>query len=347
MPNSYVEPATPPAPVEQLSFLSVLNFVLRNIVLMVVAGIIVSALLVARAFSGEQTYSSTSIFSAGEETAAGLLSNLSLPGISSGKGPAYYTALMTSPAVLEPLVDMTFTVPGGSKKTLTEYYGGTSGPIEARRDAAASAVKGKISYKIGTTGWITLTTTAETPELALELNQAVLAQIDSFNTKTRRDQSIADRKFAEDRLAEVSVERQSAERRMADFLERNRDCCSPPLEFERQRLSAEVASKQNSYNSMVAAVEREKLNAARELRVITVIGRPRLASGPDGRAWRRAAAMGLFIGAFLGAVIAFVLEYFRWIREHPSPQYEEFLKLRRRLLGPLARILERRSRSAA
>src|ERR1041384_3189626 len=120
MPNSYVEPPVPPAPTEQLSFLSVINFVLRNIVLMIVLGIAFSALLVIRAYSGERTYSSTSIFSAGEETAAGLLSNLSLPGISSGKGPPYYTALMTSPAVLEPLVDMTFTVPDGSRKTLTD-----------------------------------------------------------------------------------------------------------------------------------------------------------------------------------------------------------------------------------
>lgn len=335
MTHSYVQPAAQPAPSEQLSFLSVLNFILKHLALLAFMGVVFSALLVLRAFRGPDTYTATALFSAGEESSQGLLSGLSLPGISSGKGPTYYVALMTSPAVLEPLVEQEFTVgPNGKKATLIDYYAGTSGRLEVRKEAAIGELSGSIDAKVAaTTGWITLRVTAKSPQLAFELAQAVLTQLERFNTATRREQSLADRKFAEDRLVEIVAERQIIERRMQAFLERNRDCCSPALQFEKEHIAAELASKQAMYNSMLASYEREKLNAVRELRVVTIMGRPKVPFGPDQRPWKRAAVIGMFIGVMLASIIAFVREYFRWIRDHPSPEYSEFLKLRARMLG--------------
>src|SRR5437667_4248356 len=124
MPNSYVEPPVAPAAAEQLSFLSVINFVLRNILLIVVPGVLLAIFLVLRARAAPPTYTSTAIFSAGEATSPGGFLGIGLPGFISGKGPTFYVDLMTSPAVLDPLVEQTVQVaPGRPPEPLVEHNG--------------------------------------------------------------------------------------------------------------------------------------------------------------------------------------------------------------------------------
>ena len=133
MPNSYVEPPAARAATEQLSFLSVINFVLRNLVFLVVPGVLLAILLVLKARAAPQTFTSTSIFSAGEASSPGAFLGVSLPGFIAGKGASFYVDLMTSPAVLDPLVEQKVQVlPGRPPETLLEHYGGTSQPRAQR-----------------------------------------------------------------------------------------------------------------------------------------------------------------------------------------------------------------------
>ena len=206
-------------------------------------------------------------------------------------------------------------------------------------------VASKIHTKIGTTsGWVTLSITAETPTLAVELNRAILAQVDAFNTNAKKAQSIADQQFAQERLVDVGAQLRTAEDEYQRFRETNKDISSPALSMQNERLLNLVSIRKGIYQTILSNYERQKADQEREARVLTIIGPPKAPLGPDGVAWRRAAVLGLFAGGLLGAIIAFVKEYFRWIREHPSPEYAEFAALRSRLFGWIPR---RSTRSAA
>src|ERR1051325_1172701 len=204
MPNSYIEPATRPTRQEQLSFLAVVNFILRNFLVIVLPAIVPSGLLVLKMARAPRPYSTTATFSAGDADASpGRFLGLTLPAIIAGKGGQFYVDLMASPAILDPLTDRKFEIrPGEPPVSLVQHYcGGTDQRAkEAAMHGAVSHIKSKIS---ATSGWLIMTVTAETPKLSLDLAKAILAQIDSFNTNTRKMQSLSDRQFAYDRLNEA------------------------------------------------------------------------------------------------------------------------------------------------
>jgi hypothetical protein len=351
MPNSYIEPAVRPTAAEQLSFLSVLNFVLRNFLLLVVPGLLLAGLLYVRMVRAPRTYSTTTTFSAGDVDASPRsVLGITLPGFINGKGPQFYIDLIGSPAILDPLVETRFDVaPGSPPRSLVEYYGGTTAPRAVAKQAAMDAVTHRIHTKITqTSGWVIMSVTAERPSLAVDLAKAVLAEVDSFNTNTRKQQSLVDRQFASAQLTDVGAEVRTAEDALTHFLETNRDIAiSPALQIERERLTNTVATKRSLYATILQQYDREKMDAQRETKLLTIIGPPTVPFGPDRQVSLRLIVIGLFVGSFLGALLALCREYFKHVRREGSPQYGEFAARTSRFVALLKRPFVRPTKVVA
>lgn len=329
MPSSYVAPVTARPPNENLPFITVVNFVLRNFVLMLVLGVVFMLLMVIPfAFSPPTYTASASFITEGEQPAGRLiLGGLTLPG-TAGRGPEFFVELLRSPAILGPLVETRFEgEPGKPPKTLVERYAGTQGPPQALKEEAMAQMGSKIATKISLNGIITLRVTTEDPRLSANVTQGLLDQIDEFNNNKRKSQASAERKFAEQRLAEVGAEVLVLEDRYQRFLERNRVINSPALTIERDRISDELSMKRSLKSSIVQAYERAKMDEVRDSPRATMLASPTPPTAPNRQVSKRYAVLGFFFGAMLAAFIAVTKEYFARIPKESSPEASEFAAL--------------------
>src|SRR4051812_41530706 len=135
MQNSYIEPPVRPLMTEQLSFLAIINFVLRHLGLMRILGVIASTIFVVKVIRSPRTYSSSSIVSTGDEISGNRITALLGGGsLFSNPGVQFYVDLIGAPVVLEPLARVPFDFPTG-KKTAVEFYGGKLPPDRALESA--------------------------------------------------------------------------------------------------------------------------------------------------------------------------------------------------------------------
>jgi hypothetical protein len=333
MQKSFVEPPVRPLLPEQLSFLAIINFALRNLPLMLIIGVILSAGLVIRAIRKPVTYTSTSLVSTGEEATGNRILSFLGGGTSfSNPGSQGIIDLMTAPVLLEQLAQVQFDFPGGRKTALMEY-GGVQ-PPDRMMESAVGALSSKIGARLqDPSGWIELTTQGETPTVAQQLNTAVLAQVDSFNAQKRRRISIENQRFAEERLAEYGAQVRAAESRVQLFEETNRDLNPPAIKLQYQRLQDSLNRVRSIYTGILSSYDRERLDAERQLKPLTLMKSPNLPYNPKSRGIGRTIILGLFAGAFVGAVIGAVREYFRGIRRQDSREYEEYRALLARWFG--------------
>lgn len=332
MQKSYVEPPVRPLLPEQLPFLSIINFVLRHLPLMLVLGVLASAVLLVPVVRSPATYSSTSLVSTGDEAPTSRVLAF-LGGGGAAPSAQTYIDLMSAPEFLQSLAQMPLEFPGG-KQTAAQYYGKGQKTPESAIEVGAASLSDKITGKIkDPSGWLELTTEGETPAMAHDLNLAVLAQVDSFNARKRRQLSIENQRFAEERLAELGVQVRGAEDRLVAFQERNRDLSPPELRIQAERLSDTVARRRALYSAMQQSYDRERLEAERRLRPLTLMGRPTVPQAPDSRGFGRTIILGLFGGVFLGAIVGAIRDYFKNIKRQASPEYEEYVALRSRLFG--------------
>jgi len=143
------------------------------------------------------------------------------------------------------------------------------------------------------------------PTLSQQIAQRLLTGVEEFNRRTRQGQASAERKFAEARLEVVSAELGNAERRLANFLNANRQIDrSPVLSFERGRLEREVSLRQSVYTSLAQMVEDARLREVRDSPVITIVDSPTLSVSPEPRRRAQTLILGLLVGGLAGTVLA-------------------------------------------
>ena len=343
MPTSYVVPPADAAHRDHLSFLSLVNFVFRNALILGASGLAFAVLIAIPAATAPPTYTATTRF-ATESEPVGRLFGVSLPSNSGGRSPEFYVELIKSPEILGPLVEATYEIePGQPRKTLIEHFAPGVRPAAAARERAMAAVSSRISAKISPiTATLTLRATAHNPTLATQIAEGVLIQIDRFNSTTRKLQTTAERRFAEQRLAEIAADVRRAEDRLQYFLERNREISlSPALMLERERLQEEVSARRSLYSSVLQTYERAKMDEVRDSPLVTVIGRPVPPTGPDAKGVTRSAVLGFFLGLLVGGVVVAWTEYLERVRQRGSPEFAEFDRLSEKTFRAIRRPLER------
>jgi uncharacterized protein involved in exopolysaccharide biosynthesis len=123
---------------------------------------------------------------------------------------------------------------------------------------------------------------------------------------------------------------------MEHFLETNRQYRqSPQLILEWGRLQRQVDMRNQIYTSLLNAYETARIEEVKDLPVINIIEPPEVPIGPEPRGGVKKTALGLFVGFFLGCLLAFVADRMRRNREAQTDDFLEFAELKREALGDL------------
>jgi uncharacterized protein involved in exopolysaccharide biosynthesis len=119
----------------------------------------------------------------------------------------------------------------------------------------------------------------------------------------------------EGRFEEAEQELETAEDRLAQFLERNQNPTTATLQFRRDRLQRQVSFKEQLYSELQSQLTQTRLDLQRRQPVVTVVEKPvppRSRSAPN----RTLMVILTFIlGGILGVGVAFVNAFFRNVQE--------------------------------
>jgi uncharacterized protein involved in exopolysaccharide biosynthesis len=258
---------------------------------------------------------------------------LALPTSTGGQSPAFYADLLESRAILSRVAQDTFSVSSNghvTRATLSDILTVRAETPGLRRERTLERLRGMVSADLTPkTGVVSLSVRAHSADVAGQIAQRIVDELARFNVETRRTHAANERRFAAGRLAEVSAELRAAENALQDFLQRNRGDFrrSPALAFEHDRLARQVALKSQTQTTLAQAFEQARIEEVRDTPVLTVVDPPEVPVAPERRGLVRKGILGFVFGAFLGVVLAFVLDSARTASAEAG-SFEEFVRLR-------------------
>lgn len=226
------------------------------------------------------------------------------------QAPTFYADLLHTRDLLRAAVTTRYVDPAlkDSATRLDMIYDLGARDASERLDAAIGRLDASIiTFTTPKTGVVRLAVSAPSPALAVAVNDTLLALVSRFNNVTRQSQAKAERRFAEQRAAEVAAELRNAENELQEFLLRNRIYHSAPgLSFSEDRLSREVSRLQQIYTMLQQSFEQARLDEIREIPVLTVLehAEPPLRPDPRGTVTRTVSAGVLGVLLALAIILA-------------------------------------------
>lgn len=277
---------------------------------------------------------------------ATLAAQFGVPDVSNqaAQSPDFYASLLTSRQLLGGVVDTRF--PGGS---VADWLKVKQPDPAIRRERTIDRLQDRVgAVADAKTGMVEVQARMPQPQLAELVVKRMLELLNDFNLRTRQSQARAERMFTEQRLGEVQADLRAAENRLQAFLQRNRDIFnSPQLKFEQDRLQREVSMRQDLYTNLAQSYEQSRIDEVRDTPVITVVEPVSRPVEPDSRRIVVRAVVGFLLGAMLGVVAAFFLEFGRSRREAGDTTYADLVALRRQAAEDLRRPWRLLRRSAS
>jgi uncharacterized protein involved in exopolysaccharide biosynthesis len=342
------EPGYEADPADQVSLLAVANVLLRYRGLIVGTALVLALVVTIATFLLPRTYTSHSTLTPQARRTPSMISGLAaqfglaLPTSDGGQSPAFYADLLTAHEVLGAVVDTRFEYPsdtGRVRGTLVDIYRPRETRPALRRDDAIRQLSQDVNaITVQKTGVIELSVTERNPVLAQLVSRRLIELLNQFNLQTRQSQAGAERRFTEQRLAEVRLDLREAEDRLQQFLQRNRDYRnSPELNFQRERLDREVQVQQQLFTTLAQSYEQAKIEEVRDTPVITVVESPEVPVRPDPRGVLRNGILALLLGTLLGICLAIGRAYAVNARSLRHSEATEFDRLRREALADLRR----------
>lgn len=282
---------------------------------------------------------------------AGLASQfgIPIPATSTAESPQFYAELLRTRTLL-------------SETAVTRYNflpEGAESPIEGdlleilgiggdtREAAIEEAVEELADDLVGVstdpeTGVVEFSVTTRWADLSHQIAARMLELVNRFNVETRNSQAAAEREFTEGQLAEAESALRVAEDSLEAFLQRNRRYDnSPELRFQLERLQRRVDLRQQVFTSLAQSYEQARIDAVRNVPVITVVERPSRPALPEPRGLVWKALLGLFLGGVVAVSWAFGREILAASRETDPDDYAEFARLRRETGEDLRRLWRR------
>lgn len=328
-----------PSAAEPIPMLAVINAILRNrlriaLIIGTLCGAAVTYTLVQ-----PRSYVSTASFSLQSSESRHLSGiaaqiGLALPSSDGTQSPAYYVELLGSREILTDAAASRYSFKKDGKlisATLPEIYEMNDRDSAVKYDRAVRKLHGAITTEQSReTGIVDLAVSAPTPTLARQLSTRLLQLLNEFNLKTRQSQAANERRFIEQRLAEISVELRAAEDRLQSFLQRNRGgyASIPELSFEHDRLAREVSLRQQVYTSLAQNYEQARIDEVRDTPVITVIESPSFPVRPAPRGLVKRVFTALLLGLLFGIVPLLLRVLFTPSRKSMDDEVAEYRKLR-------------------
>ena len=147
------------------------------------------------------------------------------------------------------------------------------------------------------------------PELAKNLADLILIQLESLN-KFYKSQTVREKtKFIEERIASVKVELESSEKRLKDFNESNRQVSTPSLQLIFDRLEREVEVQKGIFLTLKQQLELAKIEGVQEASIVQILDNPQLPFSPVNKNLVSTIALSIVLGLFIGIIIAFMRSY--------------------------------------
>jgi uncharacterized protein involved in exopolysaccharide biosynthesis len=321
----------------EVSLLGLASVVLRWRRLILVLAVLGGLLGLTRGLASTRVYKSTAIFipQGSEGSSSGLLAaadqlGIRVPSSGTGWGPAMYTEVLRSNAILEPIAFDTVVVAEQGKRRvalldLLEINGGSQA---LRADRGVKAVSALVkSEEVKQLGGVRLSVTTPWPSVSFQLAEKLVRGVNQFNTETRQSQAATERRFVEAQAGEAERALRVAEDRLQDFLERNRVFGSPDLVLQRDRLQREVGLRQQLYTTLMQSREEARIREVRNTPVITVLEEPRLPVSGEPRGSVQKAILGTLGGGALGLLLAFITQGVSGAKRAPNNEAQEFFRL--------------------
>lgn len=243
------------------------------------------------------------------------------------------------PSLLDQMLKYTIWLPWTLKDALgraisdSSTPGSTSGAEKSvipseEEEVAIRVLQERVSEAIDEeTGLMSIFVTAGGPQLASDLTESFLRH---FTTRVRelRTEKVRKRlQFVEGRFQEVEKELETAEDRLAQFLERNQNPTTATLQFRRDRLQRQVTFKEQLYSKLQSQLTQTRLELQRKQPVVTTVEEP---VPPLNRSSPQRTLIVIFsvvLGGFVGIGISFVSSALQARKEDPDKR-EKIKELR-------------------
>jgi uncharacterized protein involved in exopolysaccharide biosynthesis len=353
----HVEPETTVLPEEvrgnadrqshEVTFLEILNVILRYRRMVVVIVVLAVALALAISLRGPRMYTSRGMFMTEQrDGSATRLSGLAAQiGLALPSGPTisaeFYVQLIRSREILTRLLHQEFQVrEGDTVRTalLSDLLDIAAARPALRQEKTLRRLRDLIEASTTQPGTVDLAVTTPYPELSRDIGTLLMDQVNDFNLATRQSRVRSEREFTEARLGEMRQDLRRAEDRLMSFLAANRSFDrSPELQFAHDRLQREVNAQAQIVSSLTEAYEQARIEEVRETPVITVVQPPHLPPEPDRRMLAIKLLAAVFGGLLFGIVAAFVRDAIASARERDPARYRQFEQLRAELAADLRR----------
>ncbi len=257
--------------------------------------------------------------------------------------PMTYVDYVNRPAgPLSTVLDYTLFMPWTLKGWVGQAISGSPAPAgttetgdpvipSGEEDEALKAISGKISSSVDQeTGLMTISVTAGGSQLAASLAESFL---DHFTTRVRevRTEKVREQlEFVEGRFEEAEQELESAEERLAQFLERNQNPTTATLQFQQDRLQRQVSFKEELYSSLQSQLTQTRLDLQRRQPVVTVVEEPVPPASRSAPKRTFIVLLNVLLGSLFGMMAAFVKAYFDSVQENPGER-DKFTEIKKSL----------------
>ena len=321
MKTERVRASTPEVTADQrLSFVAVLNVLLKHLRLLVLLPLGLVVMVVAVSLFSPREYATSAAFMPQGGTSGSPLTGLAaqfgvgFPSTEPTESPDFYAALLTSRDLLAQVVETPYLVPGKAvqQRTLVQIYeakGDT--PAEKREDAIRRLRRNIAVGQDRKTGTVTVAASASTPGLSLQIAERMLDAVNKFDVENRQSRAHGERLFVEARLAQAKGELRATKDRVQVFLEQNRDYGnSPLLKLRENELEHEMDLAQQIVATLSQNYERARIDEVRDTPLITVVEKPVLPVRPKGTGVIRRSLLAIVIGLLLAITFAVIVEFF-------------------------------------
>jgi uncharacterized protein involved in exopolysaccharide biosynthesis len=155
-----------------------------------------------------------------------------------------------------------------------------------------------------------LSVVAVEPELAKEINSAVLNELQILS-KIYKSQKIKEKiNFIENRINQVRTELEKSEQDLKIFRQQNQQLTSPSLLLQLEQITREKEIQKGIFLTLKQQFELAKIEEIQEASVVQVLDLPNIPLYPINKNIKLALFFGLFFGLLMALSISFIRAYF-------------------------------------
>ena len=175
-----------------------------------------------------------------------------------------------------------------------------SKPSNLKKSKALRSLRKMIDYNQSIDNPVsTLSVTALDPNIAKDLADIVLTQLDSLNRFYKNQVANEKITFIESRILSVMKDFEESEQFLKDFNQNNRQISSPSLQLQLDRLQRDVEIQKGIYLTLKQQLELAKIEKIQETSVIQIIDVPQIPTSKNSK--------NLIIKVFLSAILGLTI----------------------------------------